>query len=122
MISLDELEKWFLDTLMRSSSSVISRDDETIGYNIFEEFDVGVVSYLHDDSLKRLLDNNRINLQMYNLCRRIRSLALALLQKQREVEFVKKDPGWAEVFSLSDEVLGLKNTYDKSRKHSTGGS
>lgn len=47
-ISVGELNDLFVDTIQRCTCDLIDKDDETIEYELFEEFDLGVHSFLHD--------------------------------------------------------------------------
>jgi hypothetical protein len=50
-ISLPELHAVFLDTVSKCLNGLRQQDDEDIAYSLFEEFDVGAHSILHDDNL-----------------------------------------------------------------------
>lgn len=53
-ISIGKLFWFYVDTLERCGTFLLPMTDEEIGYNVFEEFDVGTVSFLHGNTLDRL--------------------------------------------------------------------
>ncbi len=115
-ISPQELEELFLDTLTRGSSSTLEQDDEGIAYDIFEEFDTGVISFLHEDSLNRLLLHCLIDERIKNLSLLLREKAMVLLENKRALSAVKRDPEWRDVFHLSDQIIALKSEFDQRPK------
>ena len=65
-ISVGKLNDLFVDTIQRCNYGLVDKDDETIEYELFEEFDLGAHSFLHEDSLKTLLKAKFINLVRFD--------------------------------------------------------
>lgn len=55
-ITNKQLFDLYADTANRCSSDVKLLTNEEIEYNIFEEFDVGVMSFFHDDNLNKMIN------------------------------------------------------------------
>ncbi|KAF6578496.1 hypothetical protein MHB46_22425 [Paenibacillus sp. FSL H7-0703] len=53
-ISIEKLMELYVNTIDKCGTYLLSEDDMVIGYNIFEEFDTGVISFLHADILQKL--------------------------------------------------------------------
>ena len=60
-IAVGKLFELYLDTLELCSEDTKLLSDELIEYNIFEEFIVGITSFMAPVSLDRLLDNGLID-------------------------------------------------------------
>lgn len=113
-IPINELEELFEDTLNRASSSVLKQSDEEIGYNIFEEFDISAYTFLHEDSLKRLLEAKIIDINIYELSSSLRNLVLKLQKEAKwKFELVKTDSDWKALFNLTDEIIRMKKDLTK---------
>ncbi|EHS58828.1 hypothetical protein [Paenibacillus sp. Aloe-11] len=65
-ISIEKLMDLYVDTIDKCGTYLLSQDDMVIGYNIFEEFDTGVTSFLHAYILQRLNDAGLISDEMMN--------------------------------------------------------
>jgi len=53
-ITIDQLYELYLDTAAKCNSQITSLDSGELEYNLFEEFDIGVTSFFHNDSLQKL--------------------------------------------------------------------
>ena len=51
MISLEKRYDNFKSTIEECGSYLLLEDDNTIKHNLFEEFSINVVSFLHEDTL-----------------------------------------------------------------------
>lgn len=107
MISIAELYDLFIDTIQRCSTKTLNQSDEMIEYDLFEEFDIGAISFLHKNALDRLLENKYIDEHIYILCVELRKKGLNLLENKRTIEQVKTDPDWQDLFRLSDQISDL---------------
>ena len=115
-ISPKELNSDFEATLKACSSANLSESDDILEHLIFEEFDVGVTSFLHDSSLKRLLRAGYIDDTIKELCTEFRRKAILALQDCRSVSAVRSSDCWAIVIELSDRIMQLKAVHDQIRK------
>lgn len=111
-ISTDQLYDLYLDAVGRCTSEVHNLTDEEIEYYVFEEFDVGAHSFLHDDNLAKLLDARLIDEEMVAISREVRERWLALQKRSWSIEEVKTKKEWEELFELCDRLMV------KSKHHS----
>jgi hypothetical protein len=109
-ISVEQLYALYMDTLSRCSSGAREKGDEQIEYDLFEEFDVGVHSFLHENSLAKLREAGYINDGLVRLSLEVRRKALSLQERKWTLEDVRQDAGWASLFELVDRVLKLNDT------------
>ncbi|CAH1228310.1 hypothetical protein [Paenibacillus sp. JJ-223] len=106
-ISTGKLLELYVDTIDKCGTYLLSEDDTVIGYNIFEEFDTGVISFLHVDVLQRLNDAGLISDEMVYKSSILRDLVLELQQGDEwNVNAVRNSPDWRRVLELSDEIKG----------------
>lgn len=104
-ITAEELFALYWDTLERCGREARQQSDEWIGYNIFEEFIVGVTSFLAPVSLKRLLDHGPIDPRMAKESKTLRALTLQLEGTgQWNVQAFRTSDAWDEIMRLSDQI------------------
>ncbi|WP_311079286.1 hypothetical protein [Paenibacillus polymyxa] len=106
-ISIEKLMELYVNTIDKCGTYLLSEDDMVIGYNIFEEFDTGVISFLHADILQKLNDTGLISDEMvYKSCI-LRNLVLEL-QKGDDwnVNAIRNSPYWRNVLELANEIKG----------------
>ena len=107
-IAVGKLFELYLDTLELCSEDTKLLSDELIEYNIFEEFIVGITSFMAPVSLDRLLDNGLIDKQIYNDSEYLRDLILRLDgTAQWNVISFKNSESWNQVIKLSDKIKSL---------------
>ena len=107
-ITINELIEFFVDTLQKCGMYLLEKNDEYIGYCIFEEFDSGATSFLHDDTLLRLKTANLINENVSQKCSELRSKFMKLQNTDHwNVDSVKFTKEWREILELSDEIKSL---------------
>lgn len=98
----------FVDTLQKCGMHLLEKDDAYIGYCIFEEFDTGAVSFLHNDTLQKLKTANLINENVSQKSSELRSKFMKLQNTdQWNVNSVKRSKAWREILELSDEIKSL---------------
>jgi hypothetical protein len=103
-ISTAELYDLYLDAIGRCTSQLRTLTDEEIEYNLFEEFDVGAHSFLHDDNLSKLRQDGFIDDEMFALSRGVRERWLALQNRCWSIEEVRTEKEWQELFDLCDRL------------------
>jgi hypothetical protein len=110
-ISVDRLYEFYLDTVGRCGSYLRQESEEEIGYQLFEEFDVGAWSFFHEDSLHRLRQAGYIDDEMVAISKEIRQRWCALDQKKPwNIGEIKTKKEWQELFELCDRLRSkLKN-------------
>ena len=111
-ISPEELYSLYKDTLFKCQSKIFNYADDIIEMMVFEDFVIGATSFLHDNSLNRLLDNHLIDKKQYDLSRKIRALFFEIEDcGELTLDCLKgQSEKWKHLTSLVDEaVAGLKN-------------
>jgi hypothetical protein len=110
-ISVEELNECFLNTIQRVGTHLLSENDETLEYELFEEFDINAITFLHTDSLDPLLKEGFINNKIKELSLELRTKSSKLLQieDERLAKFVRSNPKWREVFELADQISNIIN-------------
>lgn len=105
-ISLERLMELYVDTIKKGGTYLLNEDDAVIGYNIFEEFDIGVISFLHINNLRKLNDAGLISDDMMRKSSILRSLVLKLQQGDEwNVSAVRSSIEWLKVLELADEIM-----------------
>lgn len=107
-----KLYDYFLDTLSHCGTFILDSNKEDIKYQIFEEFDIGIISFLHENSLKQLLDSKFITFDVYNKCLLLRKQVLELQELDLwKIDLIKTNEKWRDVILLCDEIkdMILKN-------------
>lgn len=107
-ISEQELLVFFNDTLEKCGTFLLKEDDETIEYNIYEDFDIGVHSFLHKESLQKLYETGLISLEKLNKSILLRDKVIEL-QNSNEwgIEHFRISEKWKKIMILSDKIKAL---------------
>ena len=100
-----QLMELYIDTLKKCGLFLIKMSNEDIEYNIFEEFDIGVTTFLHDTVLQRLKAAGFIDDVIEEKSKYLRRQYL-LLQNSNiyTVHAIKNDMRWRNLLKLSDEI------------------
>ena len=106
-ISVNRLYEFYYDAIERCTSKVILLSDEEIEYNLYEEFDVAAISFLHDDSLARLLAAGLINEKAMMISREVRNTWIELQKINWTTKKIRNEPRWKDLFALCDRLLLL---------------
>ena len=115
-ISINKLMEFYVDTLEKCGENLLEMSDEDIKYNIFEEFDVGAISFLHDNTLSKLKEANLITEEISQKSSVLRSKFLLLQNTDLwNVVSVRNSENWNEILKLSDEIKSL--LYQQFRVH-----
>jgi hypothetical protein len=104
-LSVEDLFEMFEDTLQKCGLYLLNSTLETVGYNIYEEFDISVRSFLHPKSLNRLLEANYIDEAIFKKCNQLRLKTIAIEQSNEwDIDNFKTSPYWHEIMHLSDDI------------------
>lgn len=107
-ISVEKLYELYIDTIQKCGIGVLDLDEDLIEYNIFEEFDIGVISFLSKDSLVKLNEYGFINDIISEKSSELRSLVMKLQGTDKwNIEAVKTSEEWRKILLLSDEIKEL---------------
>lgn len=115
-ISLKKLMELYVDTLSKCGTYLLSEDDKVVEYNIFEEFDIGIISFFHIDNLQRLNDAGLISIDLVYRSSTLRELVMELQRSEEwNINAVRNSPKWMNVLDLADEIKkcldDFKNNY-----------
>ena len=107
-ISNAKLFEFFMETIGHCGIFLLDAGTEDIAWHVFEEFDGESITFLHEDSLKRLLDGGYISAEVYPLCQ-------LLNKKFRDLEgtsfwnpeAVRSTREWNEILFLADEIKSM---------------
>ena len=107
-ISDTELFELLLETLEHCGLFLLQSDPRDIEWHLFEEFDSNCSSFLHENSLNRLLDSQYISSEVYSLCRllseKFRSMEGTSLWN---TEAVQQNADWHEILALTDKIYSI---------------
>ena len=111
-ITTTQLYDLFVDTAKRCSSRIVSLSDAEIEYNVFEEFDVGVRSFFHEDAIARLATAGMLSEVAVPVCQRIQRKWIELDKSDWTIADIKNHPDWNYLFSECDKLLNLLDQQD----------
>ena len=107
-ISCTKLFELFINTLDHFGTFLLNAETEDIGWNVFEEFDGDSITFLHENTLNRLLDGEYISAEVYPLCQLLRKKFRELEGTDLwDVEAVRSAPEWYELLVLSDKIKSM---------------
>lgn len=102
---------WFLDTLSKSGIFVKNLSDREIETYIFEDFIVGVISFMQTKNLQELKEYGIIDDKIMKMSLDLRERTIKLDNSELwNVESVKHSSVWLGILDLSDELKSLINT------------
>jgi hypothetical protein len=109
-ISIQELFTFYHDTLFRCSFQLRDQSDDEISYQIFEEFDIGIISFFHEASLNRLLEANLISEEIFKLSSSLREQVLELQDDgEWDIEYFRISDNWTGVISIVEKIKQILN-------------
>lgn len=109
MISLEEKYENFKKTIQECGSYLLTASDDTIKHNLFEEFSIDVISFLHEDTLNLFLDEGMID---NDILEKSIELRKSFLQLEKNVELLSAEAvrtfeEWKRLLRTSDEIRKL---------------
>ena len=109
MISLEERYQNFKKTIQECGSYLLTESDDTIKHNLFEEFSIDVISFLHEDTLNLFLDEGMIDDDILEKSIVLRN---SFMQLEKNVELLSAEAvrtfeEWKRLLSASDEIRKL---------------
>jgi hypothetical protein len=111
-ISQEQLYELYLDTVRRCTSDLRNQSDEDIQYQLFEQFDVGAHTFLHEQNLEKLRLGGWIDSEMLLLSKEIRRRWLKLQEVSWTIEDIRTKSEWRELFELCDRVSAMARRTD----------
>ena len=107
-ISSSELYDLYNDTISKCGSFLLNESNEVVIYNIFEEFDIGVISFFHEESLKKLFDGGYISAYKMEKSLELRSLVLEIQNSDDwNIESFRASEKWKKVLDISDQLAKM---------------
>lgn len=109
MISLEKRYENFKSTIEECGSYLLLEDDDTIKHNLFEEFSIDAISFLHEDTLNLLLNEGMIDDDILEKSIELRNSFMQLDKnvELRSVEAVRTFEEWKRLLRISDEIRKL---------------
>ncbi len=109
MSEIDILYEDYLDTLEYCGIWLLEENDYIIGSCIFEEFDIGVVTFFYKDNLKKLYDAKFISESKFNKSSELSDLVRKMQHTgEWEIQLFKTSPKWRKLLQLADEIKSIK--------------
>jgi hypothetical protein len=115
-ITIQQLNNLFWDAIERISGDFSQKNDEQIEYDILEEYDIGVRSFLHDDSLNRLVEEGLLSNEIALLSKELRAKSLAIDDENWNLDDIKNGKEWQELNKLANRILGMKDALGKKKE------
>ena len=109
-ITLEELYELYEDTLHQCGSHIFNYPDDVIEMMVFEDFNIGAVSFLHDNTLNKLLNNHLISKEKYDISRKIRALFFEIEDcGELTTECLKgQTEKWKHLIALVDKAVQMQ--------------
>ena len=116
-ITVKKLMELFVDTLNKVGANILTLNEKEIEYNIFEEFNIGAISFLHENSLLKLKENGLITEKVFCKSIELRCKYIELENTDLwNIDSVKSSIAWKEILDLSDEIKLLLTDLGTVRK------
>jgi hypothetical protein len=107
-ITLEKLYSFYLDTVHRCGTYLLKMSDDDIEHEIFEEFDIGCVSFLFPDNLRKLYQGGYISLEKMNKSILLREKVTKVQEANEwDIESIRTTQDWKDILELGDEINSL---------------
>lgn len=107
-ITEQKLLEFYNDTLEKCGTFLLDEDDETIEYNIYEDFDIGIHSFFHIDTLQRLYDSGLISVDKLNESILLHNKVVDLQDTDEwSFEHFRTSESWKEIMKLCDKIKAI---------------
>ncbi len=105
-INSRELYELYIDTLNKISYDLLGASEEKIETDIFEDFDIGVMSFFHDDNLNILENNDYISADIMELSQKLRQYVIKMQNTDSEwsINSFKQFVAWTKLFNISNQI------------------
>ncbi|HEY9009210.1 MAG TPA: hypothetical protein VIM75_23905 [Ohtaekwangia sp.] len=101
----EELLELYNDTINKCGIYLLNEADETIEYNIYEDFDIGVHSFLYTDNLQKLYSKGLISIDKLNKSILLHNKVIDLQSSDEwKFENFRTSEKWKEIMRLCDEI------------------
>jgi hypothetical protein len=107
-ISNEKLIEFFVDTLERCGKHLLNASDEVLEYEIFQEFDIGAFTFLHEECLFKLKNEGFISEEIVQESKKLRELVMELQDGDEwNVQSFRTSFKWKKIMALSDEIKSM---------------
>lgn len=104
-IGIQQRMDLYVQTLENCGTYLLDADEERVGYSLFEEFDIGAVSFLHESSVAVLQEAGLISQEVAEKSMKLRELMLELQHANEwRMDEVKRSGKWRTLLELADEI------------------
>lgn len=104
-ITINELYELYQDTLSKCATYLLSETDEIVGWSIYEEFDIGVHTFLHKNNLAKLYDAGLISIERMNDSTKLREKVIQLQGTYEwDIVYFRTSEKWREIMLLCDKL------------------
>jgi len=93
-----------MTALCRYDNSNLQLTDAELLHIILDELDIEAISFLHENTVARLVENNLIPEDIASKVDELRDKTLTLLQDKRGANDIRNDSDWKVVRQLADEI------------------
>lgn len=105
-INTKELYELYINTLNKISYSLLDATEEEIETDIFEDFDIGVMTFFHDDNLNILVKSGYIDADIMKLSQKLRQFMISMQNNNLEwsMDSFRQFVVWAKLFNISNQI------------------
>jgi hypothetical protein len=110
MLTADERYDLFKSTLVKCSSDILSKSDDLFEHTLYEDLQISVVSFLHNNMLDVLIDEGYIDETIYNKVSELREIYLGEekgILDLGDPDRIKSSTGFRKILDLADEIIEL---------------
>lgn len=110
-ISIEESLDFYLTTLSYLDEKYINGSDDDLKYYILEELDVDAHTFLHQNTVNKLIDKKLIPKSIAEETDNLRSLIKILIEEKSSVEEIRYDPEWKKAREIAKDILEKINAH-----------
>ena len=111
-ITSDKLFNLYKSTIASCGTYILSSSENVVAYNIFEELDIGAVSFLHQNSLIKLLGKGYISEELYKKSTELSDMIKLLKETEWNISKIKTSSNWLKAFILADDINIILASYN----------
>ena len=111
MISKEESYELFLNTLSRLDNGKLELSDNYLSHEIFEELDTDSISFLHEWTVDRLIEEKFIPESVRERILNLRESITKAMESKRTIELYRSDSEWMEIRERAGNLLKEIKTF-----------
>lgn len=114
MITIEESYELFMDTLSRLDNGKLELNDEDLAYEIFEELDSEYHSFLHENTVDRLIKALIIPSSLRMRISTLREKIKPLMEQKSKITLYRNDTDWQKVRMEANSIIEeIKSSLEK---------